>query len=248
MTPADAALLAAAGLAGGAINAAAGGGSLVTFPALLAVGLNPLVANVTNTVALTPGYLGGVLGHGRRREPLPEVGMRALLGAAVLGALAGVALLLLAGEDVFSGLAPWLVLAALGLLLAQGPVLRALRARDLHASPRLLLGAVLVGGVYGAYFGGALGVMLLAVLGVTSRAEYGLANAVKTSLSFVINVLAAGLFAVLAPVAWGAAGVVAVASLVGGYAGGRVAQRVPVPVLRGFTAVLGLAAVVSLVT
>ncbi|MCW2666006.1 MAG: permease, partial [Frankiales bacterium] len=77
MTPGDAALLAVAGLAGGAVNAAAGGGSLVTFPALLAVGLSPLAANVTNTVALVPGYLGGMSGHGRAREPLPEVGARA---------------------------------------------------------------------------------------------------------------------------------------------------------------------------
>ncbi|MCW2667492.1 MAG: hypothetical protein JWN57_2454, partial [Frankiales bacterium] len=173
---------------------------------------------------------------------------RALVGSAALGALAGVALLLAAGEDLFSDLAPFLVLASLALLLAQGPVLRALRARDLHDSPQLLLGAVFFAAVYGAYFGAALGVLLLAVLGVASRAEYGLANAVKTSLSFVINLLAAGLFAVLAPVAWGAAGVLAVASLVGGYAGGRAARRVPVPVLRGATAVLGLAAVVSLLS
>ncbi|MDQ1682918.1 MAG: uncharacterized protein QOC60_1801 [Frankiaceae bacterium] len=247
MTPGTAGLLAVAGFVGGAINAAAGGGSLVTFPALLHAGLTPLSANVTNTVGLVPGYLGGVLGHQRRNESLPEVGQRPLALTAVAGAGVGVVLLLTTPEKLFSNVAPYLVLLAVVLLLAQKRILGALRSRGHTGGRRWVLAATFVAAVYGAYFGAAMGVLLLALLSISSRAEFPLANAVKTLLSFIVNVLAALAYAVFAPVAWWQALVVAVASLAGGYLGGTVARRIPVLVLRLATAALGLVAFVTLI-
>lgn len=247
MSPGDGLLVAAAGLVGGAINAAAGGGSLVTFPALLHVGLGPLAANVSNTVGLVPGYLGGVLGH-KTRDPLPEVDDRPLLLTGVLGAGAGVLLLLTTPEELFSAVAPVLVLLASALLLGQPWLLPRLRrgGSGSGGSSRAVLGTAFVGSLYGAYFGAALGVLLLALLGLCSRAPWPLANAVKTRLSFVVNLVAAGLFVCLAPVAWSFVLILAVTSSVGGYLGGDVARRIPVPVLRAFTAVLGVVAAVTL--
>jgi uncharacterized membrane protein YfcA len=247
MTPGTAGLLAVAGFVGGAINAAAGGGSLVTFPALLHAGLTPLSANVTNTVGLVPGYLGGVLGHQRRNESLPEVGQRPLALTAVAGAGVGVVLLLTTPEKLFSNVAPYLVLVAVVLLLAQKRILGVLRARGHTGGRRWVLAATFAAAVYGAYFGAAMGVLLLALLSISSRAEFPLANAVKTLLSFIVNVLAALAYAVFAPVAWWQALVVAVASLAGGYLGGTVARRIPVLVLRLATAALGHVAFVTLI-
>ena len=245
-TTAHFALLAVAGFAGGAINAAAGGGTLITFPALLYSGLSPLAATVTNTVGLTPGYLGGVLGHGRRSESLPEASLRALGVTAAAGAAGGVALLLLAPHRLFTDVAPYLILVAVTLLLVQQPILTALRARGHEASRAGALAAVFASGVYGAYFGAAMGVLLLALLSVASRAEFALANAVKTALSFVVNILAAIAYAVFAPVAWWHALVIALASTAGGYLGGSLARRIPVVVLRLATAALGAVAFVTL--
>ncbi|MDQ1703077.1 MAG: uncharacterized protein QOF57_2329 [Frankiaceae bacterium] len=246
MTPGTAGLLAVAGFLGGAINAAAGGGTLVTFPALLHAGLTPLSANVTNTVGLVPGYLGGVLGHQRGRESLPEVGQRTLALTATAGAAIGVVLLLTTPEKLFTSVAPYLVLVAVVLLLAQKRILAALRARGHGGGRRWVLAAAFAGGVYGAYFGAALGVLLLALLSITSRAEFPLANAVKTLLAFIVNMLAALAYAVFAPVAWWPALVIAIASTAGGYLGGTVARRIPVLVLRLVTAALGLVAFVTL--
>jgi uncharacterized membrane protein YfcA len=245
VTPGGAVLVGLAGFAGGAINAAAGGGTLVTFPALLHAGLSPLTANVTNTVGLVPGYLGGVVGH-RRREPLPEVSHRVLLTASGAGAAVGVALLLLTPERLFTHVAPYLVLVAVVLLLAQRRILAALNRRGHVGSARGVTIAVTAAAVYGAYFGAALGVMLVALLSITSRAEFALSNAVKTLLSFAINLVAGLAYAALAPVAWWAALVVAVTSTAGGYVGGSVARRIPVVVLRLITAALGLIAAATL--
>ncbi len=246
MTPGGAGLLAVAGFVGGAINAAAGGGTLVTFPALLHVGLSPLAANVTNTVGLVPGYLGGVLGHQRHHESLPEVRRRPLVFSAAAGAAVGVVFLLTTPAALFAHLAPCLVLVAVLLLLARERILGALRARGHYVGRRSVLGAAFAGGVYGAYFGAALGVLLLALLSIASRAEFALANAVKTLLALVVNAVAAFAYSVFAPVAWWQALVIAVASTAGGSIGGSVARHIPVPALRLFTAVLGLVAFVTL--
>lgn len=244
MTPGQAVLVAASGLVGGAINAAAGGGSLVTFPALLNAGLPPLTANVSNTVGLVPGYVGGIAGL-RNREELPELDDRPLLLTGLAGALVGVALLLTTPARVFALAAPVLVLLASVLLLGQPWLLPRLQGRG-HGGRRPVRVTVFLGSVYGAYFGAALGVLLLALLDLFSTAPWKVANAVKARLSLVVNLAAAVLFVALAPVRWDAVLLLGLTSPLGGWLGGDLARRVPVPALRALTASLGVVAAVTL--
>lgn len=248
MTPGSAALLAGAGVVAGAVNAAAGGGSLVSFPALLAVGHSPLVANVTNTVGLLPGYVGGVVAY---RSELTGQGsrVRAYGVTVAVGAAIGVAVLLLTSEAVFATAAPVLVLVACALLAVQPRVTAALRRRndgEVRSRPLLLHAALLLGGVYASYFGAAVGVMLLAVLGLLLADGLQRLNGLKGALSLVATVVGAGAYLVLAPVQLADAGVLAVGSLVGGRVGGGLARKLPDPVLRGFVLVIGVGVAVTL--
>ena len=249
MTPGDVALLGGAGLLAGAVNAVAGGGSLLSFPALLAVGYPSVPANVTNTVALFPGYAGSVAGG---RAELAGLGprLRSLAVAAVLGSVGGAVLLLTTPADVFRAVVPYLVLLACLLLVVQ-PRLKAVVQRRTgdggvaHRSAPLQVTVVLAS-VYGAYFGAGLGVLLLGVLGVFLAEGLPQVNALKNVLSLVVNTVALVAFGVFGPVAWGAALVVAVAALVGGYAGARVAARLPAPLLRWGVVVYGVVIAVVL--
>jgi uncharacterized membrane protein YfcA len=162
----DAALLLGAGLVAGAVNAVADGGSLITFPSLVATGLPPVVANVTNAIAVAPGYVASVAGsgadlRGQRRRALT------LVPAAVVGSLGGAALLLLTPARTFEVVVPFLVLAATALLAFQ-PRIQRVVGHPAHISPRRRMVTLqlltLLGAVYGGYFGGALGVILVAVL------------------------------------------------------------------------------------
>jgi uncharacterized protein len=233
-------LLAVAGFLGGAVNAVAGGGSLLTFPALLAVGHSPLVANVTNTVGLLPGYLGGTVAY--RRE-LADQGarVRSLGAAAAVGAGLGCVLLLASPEEAFDAVVPWLVLGSVVLLAAQPRVTAWLRRRDGEHRPRPVLLHVLVAlcGVYASYFGAAVGVVLLAVLGLLLVDALQRLNALKGTLSLTSSVVGAVVFAVVAPVAWSSAAVLAVSSLAGGRLGGGLARRLPDALLRGGVLLLG---------
>jgi uncharacterized membrane protein YfcA len=247
MTPGSAALLAGAGLLAGAVNAAAGGGSLLSFPALLAVGHSPLVANVTNTVGLLPGYVGGTVAY--RRELAGQGARIRSYGLTVaVGAGLGVVLLLSTSEKAFQGVAPVLVLVACALLAAQPRLTAALRRRDggqVRHRPVALHALLLLGGVYASYFGAAVGVMLLAVLGLLLPDGLQRLNGVKGALSLVATVIGATAYLVLAPVQLADAGVLAVGSLVGGRVGGSLARKVPDAVLRGFVLTVGV--VVALV-
>lgn len=247
MTPGDAALLTGAGLVAGAVNAAAGGGSLLSFPALLAVGHSPLVANVTNTVGLLPGYVGGIVAY---RAELRGQRRRALrLGASVaVGAALGVAVLLRTSAEAFSAVVPWLVLGACVLLAVQPRLTAALRRRDggqVRPRPVLLHALLLLAGVYASYFGAAVGVLVLAVLGLLLGERLQRSNALKSALTLTATVVGAGAFLLLAPVQLADAGVLAAGSLVGGRVGGGLARRLPDAVLR--SVVLTVGAAVSLV-
>lgn len=240
---AEVALLVAAALAAGAVNAVAGGGSLISFPALLAVGYPALTANVTNAVAVLPGYLGGSVGY--RRE-LRGQGRRArALGAtSAAGAVAGAVLLIRTPAVVFERAAPLLILLACGLLAAQPRLARALDARrggrDARARPVRAL--VFLAAVYGGYFGAGLGVVLLAVLGLFLPDDLQRVNALKGLLSLVVGAVTALSFALFGPVAWDAAAVMAAASLAGGRAGVGVARRLSPDALRAGVVVAGTAA------
>lgn len=220
--------VALAAFVAGAINAVAGGGSLVSFPALIAVGYEAKTANVTNTVALWPGYLGGSIGyryeldHQRRR-------VIELLPACVMGAIAGSAILLATSADAFEAIVPYLILFACGILALQERIARLVVRRhpeDGSLALRWALHvAVFVLAVYGAYFGAGLGILTLAVLGILLPDDLQRTNALKGMLSLLINAVAVVYFALLGPVRWLPAFVMALAALTGGYLGVGVARK-----------------------
>ena len=240
-------MLALAGFVAGAINAAAGGGSLVTFPALIAVGYPPLVANVTNNVAVSPGYATGAWGY--RGELRGQRGRIAPLAAvSAFGSLVGVGLILVSSQRAFDGIVPFLVLAACALLAAQPAIGRKVGDRTGEGG-RPGVGALVgqtLAAVYGGYFGAALGVAVLALLGLFFDDTLQRLNALKALLQLVIGGTAALGFALLTPVAWGAAGIVGPASLAGGLVGARLAKRVSDRVLRGGIIAYGVVAAVWL--
>jgi len=235
----DLALLAGAGLLAGAVNAVAGGGSLISFPALLAVGYPSVPANVTNNVALLPGYLGGTLAY---RAELAGQGPRARrLGAtSAAGGLAGAVLLDVSPPGVFEAIVPFLILLSCALLLAQPAAARAVERRGHQGRPGAVHAGTFLASVYGGYFGAGLGIMLLAVLGAFVREDLQRLNALKGLLSLVISAVAVVYFALFGPVAWAAAAIMAVASLAGGQAGVRLARRLSPDVLRWLVVTFGV--------
>ena len=234
-----------AGLAAGLINALAGGGTLVSFPVLVALGVPAVRANVTNTVALCPGYLGGA--YAQRRDLAENAQrLRSLLVVAATGGLTGSVLLVLSPERLFRNLVPYLILGACALFAAQ-PRLKRISRRHPDAPPnRLLLGtSVFACAVYGGYFGAGLGIMLLAVLGLALPDPLPRTNALKQALSLVINVLAAAFFVFSGKVEWQFVAVMAVGSLIGGNLGGRLVGRLKPVVLRTVVIGFGVAAAVK---
>jgi uncharacterized membrane protein YfcA len=240
-------LLAVAGFVAGAINAAAGGGSLVSFPALIAVGHPSLTANITNNVAVAPGYIGGARGYrhelrGQRRRIVP------LAIVSTVGSLIGVGLLLVSPQKAFESIVPFLVLVACALIAAQ-PVMARWTGRRLGAGDRpgigALAGQALVA-VYGGYFSAALGVAVLALLGIFLEDTLQRLNALKALLQLLIGVVSAFGFALLAEVDWIAVAIIGPASVVGGEIGARLAQRVSDRVLRVGIVAYGIAAAIWL--
>jgi uncharacterized membrane protein YfcA len=233
-----------AALAAGVINALAGGGTLITFPILTALGLPAVAANVTNTVALCPGYLGGILAQ---RKDLAQQKRYLLyyLPAGALGGVIGALLLLNSGEKVFRVLVPYLILLASALLAAGDPlrgwVVRRMASRGGTAS-LVALGSVPVAlaAVYGGYFGAGLSVIVLAVLGLFMSETLTQLNALKQAISFSVNVAAALVFVFSGSVVWSVALVMAVCALLGGNLGGRLASRVKPAVLRWIVVAIGV--------
>lgn len=234
-------VLAAAGLVAGVVNSVAGGGSLISFPALLAVGYPALSANVTNTVALWPGYLGATTAYRKelegQRHRVIVLGVSCLAGGAV-----GATLLLTTPAHVFRTVVPYLIFLACALFAVQPLLTRRLGASDGTESHRSLPlnAAVFVAAVYGAYFGAGLGIMLLAVLGMVIADSLQRLNGLKQSLSAIINSVALVAFAAFGPVQWSAVAIMAVTSLLGGRLGGGVARRLSPVVLRVVVVVFGV--------
>jgi len=244
MTPETIGLLAGAGLLAGGVNAVAGGGSLISFPALLAAGYPPVTANVTNTVALVPGYVGSVAGSRADLEGQSSR-VRSLGLVSVVGAVLGSVLLLTTPSEVFRAVVPFLILLGCALLVAQPRLARRVQQGGGRRSGALLQVGVLVASTYGAYFGAGLGVVLLGLLGVFLAERLARVNALKNVLSTVVNVVALVAFGLFGPVAWEAVLVVALTSLIGGYVGGRGAGRIPSTALRA--AVVAYGVVVAIV-
>ena len=241
-------LLLLGGLGAGIFNGVAGGGSLISFPLLLALGYPALTANVTNTVGIWPGYLGGAAGF-RHQISGQRERLVLLSPVAVLGGIAGAILLLTTSSATFRSIAPWLVLAASVLFAAQPLLRRALDGAS-HAPPRtrpvLLSGGMFVASVYGGYFGAGMGVMLLAILGLALPDTIARTSGLRTALSILVNGVAAAVFLIHGGLPWRAVGLLAAGSLVGGWVGAKVALSIPAMALRIVVVAVGLTTVVKL--
>jgi hypothetical protein len=235
--------VAGAALVAGAVNAVAGGGTLLSFPALLLLGFPALTANVTNTIGLLPGYAGGSVAY-RAELRVQRDRIRFLAPISIVGAVVGAILLTRVSNHVFAVIVPWLILAACALLLFQPLVISRLTMHrpehEQHRSPVLAV-AQFLSGVYGAFFGAGVSVMMLAVLGVFIRDDLQRINALKGMLSLIINVVAAVYFAFFGPVSWLAVLVMLPMSAIGGFVGVALARRLRPAVLRGVVVVLGVA-------
>jgi uncharacterized membrane protein YfcA len=265
--------LAAAGAAGaaGAINAVAGGGTLVSFPTLVAIGVPPVAANITNTVALLPGYLAGT--WAQRDDLRPQLrAARPLAIAALVGGLGGSILLITIPASAFRLAIPYLIVTSCLLLLVQDQVrdwIAVHGAADRNPGPSagagpgggadpagpepespstgviecgpILLVTIFAAALYGGFFGAGLGIMLLAVLGLFSAEPLSRVNAIKQALSFVINLAAALLFVFSGQVRWVLVPVMALASIIGGATGGRLVQVIDPTMLRIVVVVVGFA-------
>ena len=258
MTAWEMVAVALAGLAAGSINAVVGSGTLVTFPVLLAVGLPPVTATISNSLGLVPGNLTGAIGYRRELRGQRRLLVR-LFPASVLGALTGAFLLLHLPASAFEAIVPGLVALAVVLVAVQPLLQRRLAARraragvsdDLRIGPGRLTG-LLAGayatGTYGGYFAASQGVLQIGIFGLLLREPLQRLNAIKNVLTLGVNAVAALAYVVVATdrVDWLAAGLVAGGSLVGGHVGSTLGRRLPAPVLRTAIVVLGLVAIVVL--
>jgi hypothetical protein len=236
-------LIGLAAVAAGAVNALAGGGTLITFPTLTAVGIPPIAANVTNTVALSPGYLGATLAQWNDLRDQKRRLWR-VAPAGVIGGILGGVLLLNTGERLFSELVPFLILLASLLLAIQDPVrawvLRRMGQHSSQAGERWVSLPVGLAAVYGGYFGAGLSVIVLAALGITLDDNLTRLNALKQSVSFCTNVAAAILFLFSGQVVWSAVLVMAIGALLGGSLGGKLAGKVKPGTLRWIVVAIGV--------
>ena len=240
----DLTMAAVAAVAGGLVNALAGGGTLITFPMLTAVGVPPVAANITNTVALCPGYFGGAFAQrsdlsGQRRR------MWMLVPTCMAGGIAGGVLLLLTSDALFRKIIPYLILIAVLLLAFQDRMRSWIYGRiseygHRHMNEAWSIVAIFPAAVYGGYFGAGLGVMMLAVLGLVLEDSLTRLNALEQVLSLSINITAATFFLFSGQVFWQAAAVMAVGALVGGAVGGRLAGRIKPSVLRSIVICVGI--------
>jgi len=239
-----------AGMAAGTINAVVGSGTLITFPTLLAFGVPPVTANVSNTIGLVPGVVSGVVGY--RRELRGQRARSIRLGSAsVAGGIVGAILLLWLPADAFSAIVPALILVGLLLVMLQPRISAWAAVRHEGArgdfGPWWVWPAVLGTGVYGGYFGAAQGVILMGVLGIGIADGLQRLNGLKNVLAGLVNGVAGVIFVVVADVDWTVVALIAAGSIVGGQLGATVGRRLSPGVLRVVIVVVGLLALASFV-
>ena len=239
MPIAETAVLVAAAFAAGAMNAMAGGGSFLTLPALVYAGVPPVAANATGTAALLPGYASSAYGFRRDIRPVAGIGVGRLAAVSLAGGLAGAALLLLTPDGVFRAVVPWLLLAATALFAFGGRLSAGLRRLGAGGRGATLAGLLAVS-VYGGYFNGGLGILLLAQLGLAGLSDLNAMNGLKSLLSAVLTAVAVATYAAGGAVHWPAAAVMVPAAVAGGYLGARLARRIPPGVLRAGIVAVGL--------
>ncbi|MGW8784231.1 sulfite exporter TauE/SafE family protein [Streptomyces sp. NPDC055796] len=253
MSPWESLAVFAAGAGAGTINTIVGSGTLITFPVLLATGLPPVTANVSNTLGLVPGSISGAIGY--RKELQGQRGRILRLGSVCLvGGLAGAVLLLTLPSDSFDTIVPVLIGLALVLVVLQPRLAAALRRRQEAAGtdpghpdggPALLTG-MLFASVYGGYFGAAQGVLYVGLMGLSLHEDLQRINAVKNVLAGLVNGIAAVFFLFVAEFDWTAVVLIAVGSTLGGQIGAKVGRRLSPTVLRGVIVVVGVLAIVQL--
>lgn len=252
MTIWEAVAVFAAGLGAGTINTIVGSGTLITFPVLLAFGLPPVTANVSNTLGLVPGSLSGAFGY--RRELIGQRGRVLRFGlVALIGGLGGAVLLLALPSKAFDTIVPVLIAVALVLVIAQPRLAAALRARRERNGTTaasdggwaLLLG-LLLASAYGGYFGAAQGVLYLSLMGLLLSEDLQRVNALKNVLAAIVNGVAAVFFLFVAHFDWTAVALIAVGSTLGGQLGAKVGRRLPPTALRAVIVVVGLLAIAQL--
>lgn len=235
-----------AALMAGFINAVAGGGTLLTFPVLIALGLPPVAANVTNTVALCPGYFGGIFAQ-RKDFASQKMRLFAILPLSILGGIAGGLILLNTGEKAFDGIVPYLIFLACLLLAIQVPVKRWMQSRNgkTHSTFVKRFGAGLLlflASVYGGYFGAGVSVIVIAILGLIYEDSLTSLNVLKQAISFSINISAAIYFSFSGKVDWTFALVMMFGAVTGGLLGGRLATHINPGILRWIVIIVGCTA------
>jgi hypothetical protein len=249
VTAGEAVAVFAAGIAAGGINAVVGSGSLITFPTLLALGVPPITANVSNNVGLVPGGASGAYGY--RQELAGQRGRLLRLGtASVAGSAAGAILLLKLPAGTFKVIVPVLILIACALVILQPRLNGWLAARRREGSPHggpALWAGVCASGIYGGYFGAAQGVMMIGLLGIFLDEPLQRTNGLKNLLTFVVNGVAAIIFIALTHVNWILAGLIAAGSTIGGLIGARYGRRLPPMALRILVVLIGLVSAVKLI-
>ncbi|BCX51147.1 MULTISPECIES: sulfite exporter TauE/SafE family protein [Comamonas] len=237
------ALLLAAAFTAGALNAVAGGGSFLTLPALVFTGVPPVIANATGTVALLPGYMAGAWGFKDDMQSPPGLSMKQVVALSLIGGSAGAALLLFTPDATFRKVVPWLLLAATA-MFAFGPQLRAWAAgkNSAHATPSMAKAAagMLIVAIYGGYFNGGLGILLLALFGLLGQTSLNAMNGMKNLVSALLTAIAVVIYAVGGIVEWKLALVMMAAATLGGYLGARVARKIAPHVLRWGIVATGL--------
>jgi uncharacterized membrane protein YfcA len=230
MSPVNAAILFASAFAAGAVNSIAGGGTLITFPVLIWLGLDPKVANATSTVALWPGLFGGLFGFRKELENSSQLLLR--LGTiSIIGGAIGAWLLIWTPSPVFARLVPFLILFATILFMAQGSITRRLRLQPLVEQPKVSwwIGAMVFqffSSIYGGYFGAGNGILMLAAMGLLGLHDIHRANGIKNFLGICINSIAVLSFSLSHLVVWSDALLMAVGALLGGYVGASMAVRI----------------------
>ncbi len=236
-------LLSSAAFAAGVLNAVAGGGSFLTLPALIFTGMPPIMANATSALAVSPGYLGSALGFRPELRAIPLARLKREMAISGVGGIAGALLLMMTPARVFAGVVPWLLLFAT-LLFAAGPGIARRASRSPHAGadpakwrqPGLLLVAI-----YGGYFNGGLGILLMALYSATGESRIHTANALKNANSLVLSWLSVATFLAAGMIAWREGALMMAAATAGGFFGARWSKRLPAPAVRAGVIMTGLA-------
>lgn len=229
----------AAAFLAGAMNAVAGGGSFLTLPVLIYAGVPPVAANATGTVALLPGYASGVYGYRQDLTPVGTLSLPLLSAVSLVGGLVGAGLLLVTPDSVFRGIVPWLLLLATGLFAFGNMLAQQLRSLGLHGNGAML-GTLFAVSVYGGYFNGGLGILLLAQLSLFGMTDLNAMNGLKNLFSAVLTAIAVVAYAAGGAVEWPKALLMVVAAVAGGYVGARLGRKIPKPILRTGIIAVGL--------